>query len=82
MAETVETGLTARTVKTAKMARMVLMVRMVEMAKKATKATLVRRVPLGQLEPRELQVQLVLQERLAEMLLFLQLIALSLARLD
>lgn len=54
--------------------RMVLMVRMVEMAKKATKATLVRRVLLGQLEPRELQVlpvQLVLQERLVEMLLFL-----------
>ena len=68
MAETVETGLMV------KMARTVLMVRMVEMAKKATKATLVRRVLLGQLEPRELQVlpvQLVLQERLVEMLLFL-----------
>ena len=63
-----------RMVGTVETARMVLMVRMVEMAKKATKATLVRRVLLGQLEPRELQVlpvQLALQERLVEMLLFL-----------
>ena len=80
MAETVEMVLMARMVRmgetvltagTVKMAKTVLMVGMVEMVKKATKATLVRRVLLGQLEPRELQVQLVLQERLAEMLQFL-----------
>ena len=65
MVRTVEMG------ETVLMARTVLMVRMVEMAKKAIKATLVRRVPLGQLEPWELPVLLVLRGRLAEMLLFL-----------
>ena len=71
MAETVLTARTVLMVGTVEMARMVLMVRMVEMVKKATKATLVRQVPLGQLELRGLPVQLVLQERLAEMLQFL-----------
>ena len=75
----VKTAKMARTVKMAETALMVKTAKTVRMVKTAATELMV----LQELEePRELPVRLVLQGQLAKMLQFLQLIVLSLARLD